>query len=212
MESNEQSSSLRDSLNRWNAGRAQQGSSVNEGAKTLLAGWAESLNARAADVYQRLPLTQQDLVQSPEPAWFALSRTERLALFVVFLAAAAGCFAACVMLFPVLALKPRKFGLLWPVGSLLFVLAFGVLQGPVAYAKHMLSRERLPFTAFFLTTCAATIYFAAIAKSTLLTIPCALLQLVAVVYYGVSYFPFGAAGLRMVSAAGLSTARGALRI
>ena len=117
-----------------------------------------------------------------------------------------------MFLFPVLAVQPRKFGLLWSMGSLLFVLAFGVLQGPIAYMKHLTSRERLPFTVFFFTSCFMTIYFAAFTKSTLLTIPCAVLELIAVIYYAVSYFPFGGTGLRMISSIGVNQARGVLRI
>ncbi|SCW00115.1 LAFE_0B09780g1_1 [Lachancea fermentati] len=210
--SSEQVSNLRDSLNRWNESRSQHSQGFNEGAKTLFSSWADSLNARAQDVYQRLPMTQQDLAQDQEPSWFALSRTERLMLFVCFILGSVGCFTLCVFLFPVLAVKPRKFGLLWSMGSLLFVLGFGVLQGPVAYIKHLTSRERLPFSLFFFTTCFLTIYFAAIKKSAILTIPCAVLQLIAVIYYGVSYFPFGGSGLRVISTVGMNQARGVLRI
>ena len=157
-------------------------------------------------------LTQQDLTTNPEPEWFSLSRTERLSLFVCFVLGSVACFTICVFLFPVLAVQPRKFGLLWSMGSLLFVLAFGVLQGPIACMKHLTSRERLPFTVFFFTSCFMTIYFAACTKSTLLTMPCAVLELIAVIYYAVSYFPFGGAGLRMISSIGVNQARGVLRI
>lgn len=211
-ENSQDVNNLRDSLNRWNESRSHNSQGFNEGAKTIFASWADSINERAQDVYQRLPLTQQDLTENPEPDWFSLSRTERLSLFVCFVLGSIACFTICVFLFPVLAVQPRKFGLLWSMGSLLFVLAFGVLQGPVAYMKHITSKDRLPFTAFFFVTCLLTIYFAAIAKSTLLTIPCAILELIAVIYYGVSYFPFGATGLRMISSVGINQARGALHI
>lgn len=151
-------------------------------------------------------------MQDQEPSWFQLSRTERMVLFVCFLLGATACFTLCTFLFPVLAAKPRKFGLLWTMGSLLFVLAFGVLMGPLAYLKHLTARERLPFSMFFFATCFMTIYFAAFSKNTVLTITCALLELVAVIYYAISYFPFGATGLRMLSSAGVNSARGVLRI
>lgn len=136
----------------------------------------------------------------------------KMVLFVCFLLGATACFTLCTFLFPVLAAKPRKFGLLWTMGSLLFVLAFGVLMGPLAYLKHLTARERLPFSMFFFATCFMTIYFAAFSKNTVLTITCALLELVAVIYYAISYFPFGATGLRMLSSAGVNSARGVLRI
>lgn len=208
----EQVSDLRANLNRWQETRSQNSQGFNESAKTLFASFADSLNSRAQDVYQRLPLTRQDMEQDAEPAWFTLSRTERLTLFVCFLLGTAACFTLCIFFFPVLAIKPRKFGLLWSLGSLLFILAFGVLMGPVAYIRHLTSRERIPFTIFFFATCILTIYFAAFAKSTLLTIPCAVLELIAVLYYAISYFPFGGTGIRMLSTMGINTARGVLRI
>ncbi|CCF59144.1 hypothetical protein KAFR_0G01110 [Kazachstania africana CBS 2517] len=203
---------LRESLNRWSTNRTQEPQSINESAKTMFASWADSINERASDIYQRLPMTRQDLVEDAEPSWFTLSRSERLLLFICFILGSAACFTLCVFLFPVLAINPRKFALLWTMGSLLFVLAFGVMMGPVAYIKHLTSKERVPFTLFFFFSCLLTIYFAAFAKSTVLTIISAVLELIAVLYYAVSYFPMGAAGLRIISTVGVNTARGVLRI
>ncbi|CCK69536.1 Sft2p KNAG_0C04340 [Huiozyma naganishii CBS 8797] len=203
---------LRDSLGRWNQQRSENSTSANEGAKTLFASWAESLNGAANDVYQRLPMTRQDLTEDQEPSWFQLSRWERLLLFVCFVLGSVACFTLCFFLFPVLAVKPRKFALLWTMGSLLFVLAFGVMMGPLAYLKHITSRERLPFSLFFFASCLSTLYCAAFIKSTVLTLVCAVAELIAVLYYSISYFPMGATGLRMLSTVGVNTARGALRI
>lgn len=207
-----QVNALRDSISRWNQTRSQNSQPQNESVKTFFSAWADSLNDTASDIYQRLPMTRQDLVQDSEPSWFNLSRMERLLLFVSFILGAAGCFTLCIFLFPVLAIKPRKFALLWTMGSLLFVLAFGVLMGPMAYIKHVTSRERLPFSLFFFCSCISTLYFAAFAKSTILTIVCACVELIAVLYYAISYFPMGATGLRMLSSIGVNTARGALHI
>lgn len=208
-----QSGSLRESLNRWNESRGQSSlRGVGENAKSYLSRWAESINESTQGIYQRLPLTQHEMLGDNEPKWFALSMTERIALFACFILGAAGCFIICFMMFPVLAVKPRKFGLLWCMGSLLFVLAFGVFQGPRAYTKHLVSRDRLPFTVCFFGSCLLTMYFAAFMKSTMLTIPSAIVQFVAVVYYAVSYFPFGGSGLRMIGSYGINSAWGALRI
>lgn len=201
---------LRESLNRWNDSRSYNSQKFNDTTKGLFSNWTDSFNERVQDVYARLPISQQDLNQ--EQQWMKLNKTESIALFVCFILGAIGCFVLCIFLFPVLALQPRKFGLLWSMGSLLFILAFGVLQGPTTYIKHLLSKERLPFTIFFFGTCSLTIYFAAFAKNTILTIVCALLEIVAVIYYTISYFPFGATGLKILSSIGLSQARGALNI
>lgn len=177
---------------------------INESAKTLFSGWAETLNSTANDVYQRLPMTQQDAnsIAQEEPSWFTLSRFERLMGFIACLGGSILCFTMCFFLFPVLAIKPRKFGLLWSLGSLLFVISFGLLQGPVAYFNHLTSKQRLPFTVFFFGSVVATIYFSGFMKSTILTLFSSIVEIVAIAYYTVSYFPFGTQGLRMATSVG----------
>ncbi|KAH3902548.1 Sft2p SCDLUD_000127 [Saccharomycodes ludwigii] len=203
-------SSLRESFNKWAQSRSgdDQPQAQQPG---IFTSFTDSINSTVNDVYNRLPIYRQDTIDQ-EPSWFQLSRFERLLLFFCFLLGSIACFVICGFLFPILATKPRKFGLLWSMGSLLFVLAFGVLQGPVSYLKHLITKERLPFTAFFFGTCLGTIYFAAFAKATLLTIVFAVLQLFSIIWYAVSYFPFGRQGLTVLTNVGIGQARGALNI
>lgn len=106
-----------------------------------------------------------------------------------------------------LAIKPRKFAALFSVGSVLFIVGFAVLQGPLAQAQHMVSAERLPFTAVYLGSLALTLYFAvgvrffAFARGShvdrialqqhayFATLICGLVQIIALVAYLVAYFP-----------------------
>ena len=46
------------------------------------------------------------------------------------------------------------------MGSLLFLLSWAVLMGPLVYAKHLVSGPRLPFTAAYFGAIAMTLYFA----------------------------------------------------
>ena len=95
-------------------------------------------------------------------------------------------------MFPVLALRPRKFGMLWTMGSILFLVSFGVLQGPKTYLYHLISPNRILFTTVFMGSVVATLYSAVILKSSILTIFTSIIEIFAVIYYTVSYFPFGA--------------------
>lgn len=204
---------LRESLGRWNQAHQNNNTQQDDSnIRSFFSSWTDSFNERANDMYQRLPMTTQDLTASEEPSWFKLSRWEKLSLFICFILGSIACFTICIFLFPVLAIKPRKFALLWTMGSLLFVLAFGIMMGPVTYLKHITSKERLPFTSFFFLSCFSTVYCASIMKSTILTIISAAIELIAVLYYAISYFPMGSTGLRMLSTFGISTARGALHI
>ncbi|GAB7338987.1 hypothetical protein MBLNU457_5656t1 [Dothideomycetes sp. NU457] len=62
--------------------------------------------------------------------------------------------------------------------------------------KHLLSTERLPFTAAYFGSIAATLYFALGLHSTLLTLVSSIVQLVCLLWYTVSYFPMGSTGMR----------------
>lgn len=74
----------------------------------------------------RLPTSQQDVPSAPpaqqdNAAWFALSQWDRIIVFVCCVLGAAVCFVLAFVLMPVLVLKPRKFVILWTVGSILFL-------------------------------------------------------------------------------------------
>jgi hypothetical protein len=150
-----------------------------------------------------LPMSTNDLLGgSEEPSWFQLSRFERYAGFFMLLLGSVACFALGFFLFPVLTLKPRKFVMLWTLGSLLFFLSFGVLQGPVAYVRHLSSKERLPFTAVFVTSQIATVYCAVVLKSTILSLIMGIIEVLSILWYTASYFPFGAQTMQMIFGAG----------
>lgn len=156
----------------------------------------ERLNPFRADGYVRLPSTSGDLPpqlpaqsRGEEEALFNLSRWDRMIVFAMLVLGSAACFFLAFFFLPILALRPRKFVTLWTVGSLLFISSFAALQGPVPYAKHLLSGTRLPFTAAYFGSMAATLYFSIGLNSTILTILFAAVQMVALLWYLVSYFP-----------------------
>ncbi|GAO51088.1 hypothetical protein G7K_5200-t1 [Saitoella complicata NRRL Y-17804] len=137
--------------------------------------------------------------EEEDQGWFGirLSRWDRLLIFGACILGAAVCFLVAFLMMPVLVLKPRKFVMLWTVGSLLFLSSFAALQGPISYFKHLFSGSRIPFTATYFTSMVLTIYFALGLQSTILTVVSAAVQVVCLVVYLVSYFPFGAGAIRL---------------
>lgn len=134
----------------------------------------------------------------PELSWAPeLSRWDRLVVFAICLLGSAVCYATCGFLFPVLLLRPRKFAVLWLLGLVLFLVLFGVLHASVlAYLVHLASPARLPFSLTFVGSIVLTLTLALKWHSLLLLLVFALVQLVAVVAYTVSYFPGGRSTLR----------------
>lgn len=163
-----------------------------------------SMNPFRNNNYISLPISTQDEAPATveEPSWFALSRWDRLLVFGVCLLGAAACFGLCFAILPLLALKPRKFAVLWSLGSLLFVISFGVLQGPVNYVVHLISPNRLPFTLAYFGSIIMTLVFSIGLKSALLTIFAAIIQVLAAIWYTVSYFPMGSQSLKFASRVG----------
>jgi Got1/Sft2-like family len=94
----------------------------------------QRINPFGRSEYIRLPTTNQDLpAQLPAQsssqengAWFALSRWDRLVVFACCVLGAAACFVMAFLLMPVLVLKPRKFVVLWTVGSILFLFRYAI--------------------------------------------------------------------------------------
>lgn len=157
----------------------------------------------------RLPTAEQPENEPvEEPAWFTLSRWDRLVGFSACLAAAALLFALCFFLLPVLATKPRKFATIWSLASLLFVISFGILQGPVNYLLHLVSPQRIGFTLAYFGSIVGTLVFSMGLHSTILTFIAVVVQMVAAVWYTVSYFPMGTQSLKFASRIGARQVQG----
>ncbi|ODV70397.1 SFT2-domain-containing protein [Hyphopichia burtonii NRRL Y-1933] len=136
-------------------------------------------------------LEDEDNYVTSEPGYFELSRWDRMLIFGLTFAGSVCCYLICIFLFPVLSLKPRKFALLWSLGSIFFLVSFGVLQGFQAYVLHLLLSTRIIFTVTFITSIIMTLISSLSLKSTILSIIFAVLQLISAIWYTVSYFPMG---------------------
>ncbi|KAG6890215.1 hypothetical protein C0995_010226 [Termitomyces sp. Mi166 len=143
-----------------------------------------------------IPLRSSERSNEDE-AWFALSSWERLLGFGGCLVGAAVCFFVSFMTLPLLALRPSKFALSFSLGSLLVMFGFSVLIGPINHLKHLLSAQRLPFSAIYFSSLGLTLYFSLGAHSYLGSLICGAVQVVALVAYVVAYFPGGTSTLRL---------------
>ncbi|KAF9074488.1 Got1/Sft2-like family-domain-containing protein [Rhodocollybia butyracea] len=108
-------------------------------------------NAVAGDY---IPLRSNERSNEDE-AWLALSRWERLLGFGACLLGAAVCFFVAFLTI----LRPSKFALAFSLGSLLVMIGFSVLIGPINHLKHLVSKERLPFTLIYFGSLGSTLLF-----------------------------------------------------
>lgn len=199
------SSSFRDQINSLGWSRRDPAiPATNPSSSTPILGRLAALNP-FGDGNIRLPVYENESAGAPLPArtrreeeegWFALSRWDRLLVFGALNIASLALFVICFTLFPILSIKPKKFAILWTVASVLFLGSWAVMMGPWVYVRHLLSTERLPFTATYFGSITMTLYFALGLHSTLLTLISSIVQLICLVWYLVSYFPMGSTGLK----------------
>jgi Got1/Sft2-like family len=100
--------------------------------------------------------------------------------------------------------RPQKFALSFTFGSLTFMASFGILKGPMAHIRGMMSPDRLAFTVIYIGSMLMTIYFtfhAGGASGFILVLGSSGMQLVALLWYLISFLPGGSAGLSIVLAA-----------
>ena len=141
---------------------------------------------------------------SGSPSWFgrkadewlpSLSKKQRIIGFMTSLILGMICFGLAVSLLPMLMINPRKFSLLFSLGSAFTLSSFSFLWGPYNHLVHLLSRDRLPFTTIYLSSLILTLYFAMGLQSAILT-PIAACAQVNVTLETISHFcPGGCPGM-----------------
>ncbi|KAJ1821971.1 protein transport protein sft2 [Coemansia sp. RSA 2671] len=128
--------------------------------------------------------------------WFGLTLMQRWVGFAGCAVLALFCYMLAFMALPLMIVSPQKFATAFSLGSLSTIAAIALLRGPRAHTQHMVSRERLAFTLTYFGSVFFTLFFSAIAHTYLGTLFFVVIQIVALVWYVVSYFPGGTAGLQ----------------
>ncbi|XP_020599545.1 protein transport protein SFT2-like [Phalaenopsis equestris] len=114
-------------------------------------------------------------------------------------------FLAFTMFLPVMVIMPQKFAICFTLGCAFIIGSFFALKGPKNQLIHMFSKERLPFTLGFIASMVGTIYVSMVQHNYLLSVFFSVIQVLALAYYAISYFPGGSAGMKFLSAALMSS-------
>ncbi|CAL5061319.1 unnamed protein product [Urochloa decumbens] len=115
-------------------------------------------------------------------------------------------FIAFALFLPVMVLMPQKFAICFTLGCALIIASLFALKGPANQLAHMTSKERLPFSVGFIGCMVGTIYVSMVLHSYFLSVIFSVLQVLALAYYTISYFPGGSSGLKFISSGLLSSA------
>eukprot|EP00917_Polyrhabdina_sp_WS-2016_P029864 GHVP01063615.1.p1 GENE.GHVP01063615.1~~GHVP01063615.1.p1 ORF type:complete len:239 (+),score=22.31 GHVP01063615.1:31-717(+) len=119
-------------------------------------------------------------------------------LFGLFLVSGILFLSMAFLFLPAVVLMPQKFALLFTFGSIFIVMSLGVIKGFVPLFKHLITRERLPFTVAYFGSLIMTLVSTLWLHSYVLTLLCAIVQVFALASMVVSYFPGGVKALSYV--------------
>merc|ERR1711879_848365 len=99
---------------------------------------------------------------------------------------------------PFLLIAPQRFSVLFTVGSLIMLSSFVILSGPWAFAKQLVQRKRLPYTAAYVIGLFGTLWATILMRSYPLTALFAIVQACSLIYFVADSVPGGRASLRML--------------
>ncbi|XP_023536553.1 protein transport protein SFT2-like [Cucurbita pepo subsp. pepo] len=114
-------------------------------------------------------------------------------------------FIAFALFLPIMVLVPHKFAICFTLGCCFIIGSFFALKGPKNQLAHMFSKERLPFTVIFIGCMFGTLYVSMGLHSYILSVIFSVLQVLALAYYAVSYFPGGSIGMKFLTSALVSS-------
>ncbi|XP_040361595.1 protein transport protein SFT2 isoform X2 [Rosa chinensis] len=188
----------------WNSYAASQ--SAEDSSSSALGFDLESVVRSANDTvsgtFSVVSKGVRDLPGNLQSATSSVPSGKALMYFGLFLATGVFfVFIAFTMFLPVMVLMPQKFAICFTLGCAFIIGSFFALKGPKNQFVHMSSKERLPFTLGFLGSMVGTIYVSMVLHSYILSVFFSVLQVLALAYYAVSYFPGGSAGLKFLSSA-----------
>ncbi|KAM7499032.1 hypothetical protein LguiA_023446 [Lonicera macranthoides] len=200
------SSSLLSDWNSYASSRASEESST-----TLVAGFdleaaVRSANDSVTGTFDVVSKGVRDLPGSFQSATSNIPSGKSLVYFGLLLASGIFfVFMAFTLFLPVIVLVPQKFAICFTLGCAFIIGSFFALKGPKNQFTHMTSKERLPFTLGFLGSMMGTLYVSMVLHSYILSVFFSVLQVLALAYYSISYFPGGSAGMKFISSSLISS-------
>jgi len=128
----------------------------------------------------------------------SLSRTDRFKWFTLLLGVSLLFFFLALMFLSVVLVLPGKFAFAFTCGSVMFMSAFAVAQGPQAWMQDVMKREQMPFSIAYFGSIIGTLYATLIVRNYVAIVFFAVVQLIALSYYGAAKMPYGSAGLKII--------------
>ncbi|XP_019194703.1 PREDICTED: protein transport protein SFT2-like [Ipomoea nil] len=184
----------------WNAYAAAKDDEASSSLGFDLEAAVRTANDTVTGTFGVVSKGVRDLPGNFQSATSTVPSGKALMYFGLFLSAGVFfIFIAFTMFLPVMVIMPQKFAICFTIGCAFIIGSFFALKGPKNQLSHMLSKERLPFTAVFIGSMVGTVYVSMVMHSYILCVLFSVVQVLALAYYAISYFPGGSTGMKFLS-------------
>eukprot|EP00762_Andalucia_godoyi_P007473 ANDGO_07847.mRNA.1 Protein transport protein SFT2 len=136
------------------------------------------------------PVREPSLLNDINDA-LTMSRTQRFYGFLICMSAGLLCSFLAALYLPSIIVNPRKFALVYTLGNVLSIGSTMFLVGPWEQLRKMMAPTRLGATVVYVVSLGLTLYCALVLHSSGLTLVCLVIQIAAMIWYALSYVPFG---------------------
>uniref|UniRef100_A0A7S0YNV7 Vesicle transport protein n=1 Tax=Hemiselmis tepida TaxID=464990 RepID=A0A7S0YNV7_9CRYP len=133
------------------------------------------------------PETAADYVEEA----MTMSYRNRLIAFVICLASGVFFTALSTLMLPMIVIKPHKFAVSYSLGNLLMLGSTAFLVGPKKQIQNMCQGHRALASSSYVAAMVGTIYSALWLRVWIMVLACIGVQFAALVWYSLSYIPFG---------------------
>lgn len=100
-----------------------------------------------------------------------------------------------LMFLPLVILSPSKFVSLFSLGSIIILSSFIFLHGTKDFIFMLFSKERYVYSLLYILSLCVGIYFAVINPYFIICLICAVIQLITLIIFSLSFIPGGGAGI-----------------
>jgi len=115
--------------------------------------------------------------------------------FFILLSIGVGLMCLSMMFLPIVVVSPQKFVSLFSLGSSIILISFVFIYGTAAYLDLLFSKSRIVISIMFIFSIFLGLYFAFFQSFYLISLICAVFQLVALIIFTLSFIPGGQMGI-----------------
>lgn len=129
----------------------------------------------------------------------AIEVEKSYSVFFIILAVGIGLICLSMLFLPMAWLSPRKFVSFFSLGSFVTLISFIFIYGTSAYLEMLFSKTRAMFSILFILSIFLGVYFTFNETYYLISLICAVIQLITLIVFTLSFIPGGRYGISIIT-------------